>query len=283
MPLREVEEPSGRETRLVVLVVVVALAVLLLLARFRFPSADLTVVVPAPGPLAGLAARATFDEMASAMAGLADRVEPSIAVLDIEPVPPLEHAAAGRGAAPVSPRGAPRSPAVSPTPTPPPPMPRRPHVVAALRIRSDLVVAYVGAGMRVATKEGEPAAEVIALSADPAIVILRAFAPAVSIAATVEGFAGFSYAGVVDVTPGGPTVQPTFVGRADRVEVVGWSRSLISLGRSDIPAGTFVFSIDGRLIGLAIRSGDSVSLVPASALIAAVADVPPKVAGPPTP
>jgi hypothetical protein len=42
-------------------------AVLVLLARFRFPASELTAMAPAPGPLAGLAARATFDEMTSSL------------------------------------------------------------------------------------------------------------------------------------------------------------------------------------------------------------------------
>ncbi|HVB38288.1 MAG TPA: hypothetical protein VND92_07105, partial [Vicinamibacterales bacterium] len=62
-----------RETRLLLLTIGVSVAALLLLARFRFP-AQAPIVNPAPPPLERLAARATYDELATIMAQVQARV-----------------------------------------------------------------------------------------------------------------------------------------------------------------------------------------------------------------
>ena len=129
------EERSGRETRLLVLVVVVALAVLVLLARFRFPASELTAMTPAPGPLAGLAARATFDEMTSSLTDLLARVAPAITVVPLEKTAePLKNGGGdkGRGA-----KAGTDTPAAFAAPA---------RLTPALRLRPDLALVHVPAG-----------------------------------------------------------------------------------------------------------------------------------------
>ena len=71
---------SRRETRLLLATLAVSVAMLLLLARYRFPDepGSHQSVEPAPAPLERLAARATFDELASIMADLERRILPSL-------------------------------------------------------------------------------------------------------------------------------------------------------------------------------------------------------------
>jgi hypothetical protein len=121
-----IDERTGRETRLLVLVVIIALGVLVVLARFRFPGSDIGSMSPSPGPLAGLAARATFDDMAETIAGLLKRVSPSIVIVRLEPIEVPAPPARGSAAAP---RQAP----------PPAPLPE-PRLQPALRVRSDLAL-----------------------------------------------------------------------------------------------------------------------------------------------
>lgn len=270
MALPEMDRPSGRETRLVLLVVVVSLGVLMLLARFRFPAADLTPVTPAAGPLAGLAARATFDEMASAMASLSSRLEGSVLVIPIAAVPaPAGHAQA-------SSRGTRANP---PTPSPLAVSPPT-GFVAAVRVRSDLAVAYMPPSMEPATRPGASGSpETIAPFPDRAIVLVRVENSPDSLVVLADSFAGFAYVGAVDVTASGPTVQPVFIGRADRLDSEGWIRPPRSLGRAGLTPGTFVFTLDGRLVGLVTRADDGVLVVPAVALAAVAADLPPKASG----
>src|SRR6185503_13668043 len=80
------QERQGRETRLLVLVVVVSIAVLLLLARLRFPAAELVATAPPPGPLAGLAKQAAFDDLAQTMSALVGRVSQRVLIVELEDV-----------------------------------------------------------------------------------------------------------------------------------------------------------------------------------------------------
>ena len=71
-----------RETRLLLATIAVSAGMLLLLARFRFPDeASRQTTESAPAPLERLAARATYDELASVMADLERRISPSLFAL----------------------------------------------------------------------------------------------------------------------------------------------------------------------------------------------------------
>ncbi|MDA1307040.1 MAG: hypothetical protein O2917_07245 [Acidobacteria bacterium] len=126
---------SGRETRLLLLVIVVAVAMLLVLAQFRYPVEDRAATVPIAGPIERLAARATFEELSLIMADLTARVQDDLAVITIE----------RRPAAPTTTR---RGSA------PPEPTPSDRRLVTALRVDSDLGVAYLPEGFVVVETPG---------------------------------------------------------------------------------------------------------------------------------
>lgn len=253
------EERPGRETRLVVLVVAVSVAVLMLLARFRFPPANLTTVASTPGPLAGLAARATFDDMAGTLAALMTKISPGLAVVALEPLPP-------------EPPAPTKSSAKTPVPPPAPAAAPAPLIfAAAVRVRPDLGVVAMPAGMQLAS---EPAVvggpELVALETARGVASLRLPPPADATPAApdvVDRFTGFAYVAVVTATPNGPTLRPAFIGRVDFSHDVAWGAPIVQIGReSGVPAGALIYALDSRFIGLAIERPAGISIVPAPLL-----------------
>lgn len=267
MPANGPEPTSGRETRLLVLVVLVSLAVLLLLARFRFPQANLATVNPSPGPLAGMAARATFEEMSATLSGVLARVAPTVEVVRIEPLP--AGAATNGARAPGRPSGpgpvglTPSAGVVSP------------RFGAALRLRADLALLHVPAGWRpVALRDQANPIEVLFSDADREIAVVRlpTSAASVNLPASASGVGGFLYVAVIQATRSGPTIHPAFLGRTDTETDARWSAPLLVVGGSvSVPIGSLVYAIDGRVIGLASRHEAGVAIVPAAALDEAVA------------
>lgn len=259
------EERSGRETRLLVLVVVVALAVLVLLARFRFPASDLTAIAPAPGPLAGLAARATFDEMTSSLTELLARVAPAITIVPLERTPetPTNDDDKLRGA-----KNATDAPAGA--------LQALVRLTPALRLRPDLALVHVPPGMQIAASTAGQLATVASDAArEVTLVRFAAAVPAASLVASFDGFTGFSYVGVVEGAPGGPNVRPLFIGRTDPWPAnTLWTKPPLLVGaRAGIEPGAVVFSIDGRLLGMAFPSPDGVAVVTPASLEAAVTEL----------
>jgi hypothetical protein len=261
MAAEELQDRSRRETRLLVLVVVVSLAVLLLLARFRFPSASITTAVaPTPGPLAGLAARAAFDDMAATIGTLLTRVAPSLLVVQCEAGP-----AGAATEAPTRSRQGRAAKAAEP------PLP--PQFAIALRVRADLALVHVPAGYTPTAFAGiaEP---ITVVASDPVreIALVRT-APGREFLDSwpVAAFPGFGFVGAVDAMPGGPTIQPVFVGRADLAPDDHWPAPVLTLGSQPaLRVGTWLFSMDGRFVGLVTRHGDTAAVVPREALVAVV-------------
>lgn len=279
MAPKQTEPQTGRETRFLVLVVGVAVIVLLLLAQWQFPASSLSGVSPSTAPLAGLAARATFDEMASTMADVVGRVSTMAVVVPLERTPVVDEAegnaaTSGRGAVPAVP--APRDEGE----------PEEAQEVAssvepaawalALRVRRDVAVVHVPEGYSVLTTADLPV-ETVVVDGDREVTFLRVAisnAEPDTLSASIRTFPSFSYVAVVGATPVGPTVQPAFFGRADTVSDPRWSHALVPA--SAIPglvAGAFVFSLDSRLIGLAIQGESGPMIVPAPALEALVQSV----------
>ena len=266
------DERTGRETRLLVLVVIIALGVLVLLARFRFPAADMSLVSTTAGPLAGLAARATFDDMAATIVGLLNRVSPSIIVVRLEAI---ELPPPARSGGPASSRsgGTPASRQAAP----PAPVPE-PRLQPALRVRADLALVLVPPGMRPVPAPGLVGpVEIVVHDATREIALVRIVTgpeTSVSTPSGIDGFTGLSYAGLVEATMGGATMRPVFIGRVDPSPDNRWPRPLFSIGRSpDLGNGTFLFAIDGRLIGMVVGHGDGVAIVPRVAIEAVVVEL----------
>jgi len=252
-----------RETRLLLLVVVVAIGVLVLLARFRFPPDGLSPPSPGQGGLAGLAARAPFEDMAGVLTSLLNRLSPSSLVVQLESVPvadpPAPTAATPAAPAPVAPGFVASS---------------RP--VAAMRMRADLALVYTDPGTRPSlSREGVGSAELVATDPSRAISLLRvASFDAGGPAGTQDSFGGFTYVAVIEAMPGGMTVRPRFIGRVDPVADARWSRPLLSIGEpNDLPVGAWLFTIDGRLLGLVVAHGGGAAIAPPSALDALVTEL----------
>lgn len=253
------DERSGRETRLLVLVIVVAVAVLFVLARLRFPASDLSAVTPAPGPLERLAARATFDDLSSAIADLVDRLGPSVVIVRVE-----------SAATPV------RTPPAAGEPAAPPPPPAS-RLVAAVRIAPDLAMVHVPAGMHVsAVLPPAAAAEVVATDAARQLALLRV-AESDSSGGTplaFVDFTGFTYVAAVEAAAGGLTARPVFVGRVDALSDDRWTAPpLVVGGAPELPVGALVFALDGRFIGLTELHDAALTIVPYDALTAAAVDL----------
>jgi hypothetical protein len=252
MPRETVEYGKRRETRLLVLVVVVSLAVLLLLARFRFPASDIAVVAPTPGPLAGLAARAAFDDMSGTVRNLLGQISPFLMSIVLEANPTSDRArgrnAAGQGAAPER------------------------QLVAALLVRRDIALVPVPAGFRPVAGPGVAEAVVVA-ALDPTreIALLEVDAAPGWSELRVAGADGLQYVGAFSATPGGISVQPLFLGRVDLQPDERWHAPVLLLGSVvPPPPGLFLFSIDGRWLGLTARHVSGTALIQASTIEEAV-------------
>ncbi len=252
MATNGLQERSGRETRLLVLIVIVSLGVLLLLARFRFPAATLNVAPAVPSPLSNLASRAAFRDLSDAIVTAYDTLSPRLAVVRLEEA--VKPPARGRGAAT-------------------PPAPRASRLAPALRVKPDLALVYVPAGFNVVRVAGVPAQQV-AGSETREITLVRV--PAVEdsgLDEVTEGFVGFSFVIQVTATEGGPSVQPIFIGRTGAREDSRWPSGVVAIDHATVPAGSFLFTLEGRLLGLVIRDEATAAIVPPSVIDDVVAEL----------
>jgi hypothetical protein len=256
-------ERSGRESRLLILVVGVSLAVLFALARFRYPASDVAAVTPNAAPLAGLAARASFDDMAGTLSDVLARVSGAVAVVELAPIPAQPSAADGRGR-----RGA--------APPATPGLPSR--WTPALRVGSDRAIAYVPDGWKpVSGLDLDGPVELVASDARTQTALVRV--PSTlsfpdGFAGALKGFVGRAYVAAVGAAPGGLSVDPVFIGRIDAVSEAEWPQPLLRVsGHADLRSGELLFGVNGRLIGLVTSSMDTTWIVPPETLEALVAQL----------
>jgi hypothetical protein len=260
MPTNGTEERSGREIRLLALVIVIAVAGLLVLARVRFPTADIVAVSPTPSALERLAVKAPFQELASAVADAAERVGGLVLVVEFDRTP--EKAA----------RRSPPSTGSAP--------PRR--LFPGLRVRSDLVLAYAPAGWHPTAVGGVPALS-LAVDARREIALVgadsrtgeHALPPGdvVDFATAMPALAS-GYALAVEGAAGGPATRPFFVSRTDPVTEDRWISPLLRIGGdAQVGPGAFLFTIDGRLIGLTVPQENGIAIVTAATLGRVIADL----------
>jgi S1-C subfamily serine protease len=227
-----------REGRLLALIVVVSVGVLAVLAQFRFPAPARVEVVPPPAPLERLAARATFEELASIVASLERRTRPILLVLRVAP---------GNGGAP--------------------------RFVPALRVAPDLALVRLLPGDRpeaIVDSEGTPV--LLGLDALQRLAAVRIPAPAGAVP-VIEGAildGGPRYVAVAEGSPAGAVIRPLFLGRSATFADPKWERPLSLLGAT-LPAqeGALVISLQGRLLGMTIVEQGVPALVPHEVLLAA--------------
>ena len=90
----------------------------------------------------------------------------------------------------------------------------------------------------------------------------------------LEGFPGFSYVAVVEAAMGGATGRPMFIGRLDTSVDDRWHPSPMLIGGApEAPAGSLLFAIDGRLIGMVLPQFGSLAVVPPAALNSVVTEL----------
>ena len=227
-----------REGRLLALIAAVSVVVLAVLAQFRFPDPERVEVVPPPAPLERLAARATFDELASIVANLERRAGPILLVLRVAP---------GNGGTP--------------------------RFVPALRVGPDLAIVRLGPGDRPEAIVGAEGAPTL-LGLDPLqrLAAVRVPAPSATVpafeSATLEG--GPRYVVVAEGSPAGAVVRPLFLGRSAAFADPKWEAPLALLGAA-LPAqdGALVLSLEGRLLGMTIVEQGVPALVPPELLLSA--------------
>lgn len=241
------DSSTGRETRLLLLVIVVAIAALLVLARFRYPAPERAAAAPAVGPIERLAARATFEELALIMADLSARIQPSLTVVTIETIPPPT---TGRRQAAA------------------PPVQRR--RVAAWRVAEDLALVHMPDGFQV---DADTGVLLVAADDERSLALLRVAAQPYTGAGThAQTLGGPGYVAVFEGARGGPAVRPQFLGRVDTFDDPRWSESLLSIGGEPrMTPGAFLYTLDGRLLGMTIDDGAGVAIVRARALLEVVA------------
>lgn len=229
-----------RETRLLLTVITLSVVVLMVLARFRFPEEP---AVPGAGPaqlpLERLAARATYDELATIIAELGRRVTPSVTVLSVD--------ADGEQ-----------------------------RFVPAIRARADLLLAHVKGHHRILALVGTDApVDVVAYDAQRELVLLRVPPlPAAVVSLDSSAFAGARprYVAAVEGTPVGPAVRPLFLGRADRMPDDRYTEGLLVLGGVLVASpGSLIFALDGSFVGLCVIDEGYAAGVSGQSLIAAVA------------
>jgi hypothetical protein len=230
----------SRETRLLLVVIILSVGVLVVLSRFRFPDepdgAPRTGATPLP--LERLAARATYDELASIVADLGRRVTPAVSVIR------AETAQGGR-------------------------------FIPAVRLRPDILLAHVAADSRLLSfVDLQAAIDVAAYDEARRLVLLRVPPDAARVARignTPPGSLAPRYVASMEGTRAGPALRPLFLGRADAIPDPRYEGGLFVLGGVlQASPGALIFSLDGSFVGLCLIEGGDAAGVPARALDNAV-------------
>ncbi|HUF23783.1 MAG TPA: hypothetical protein VMN81_06620 [Vicinamibacterales bacterium] len=237
-----------RETRLLLIIITLSVVVLVVLSRFRFPDDEpaSTTAGATPLPLERLAARATYDELATIISELGRRVTPSVSVLRIE--------AAGEQ-----------------------------RFVPAIRVRPDLLLAHVAGSSRILAIVGQNIPVDIAAYDDRRELVLVRVPSDPSAVVTLETGAQSAarprYVAAMEGTPGGPALRPLFLGRTDRVPDDRYGEGLLVLGGVLVASpGSLIFGLDGSFVGICVIEDGYAAGVTGPSLAAAVAGM----AGPPS-
>jgi S1-C subfamily serine protease len=233
--MAEPDRGQRRETRLLLATIGLSIGMLLLLARFRFPEESTRGTAdPAAAPLERLAARATFEELASSMADLERRIANRVEVLRIQP----ERAGGG--------------------------------FVPAPRLTEDRVVVLLGATEQIVAGTSADVPLVVGRDGlrDLAVVAVPSRADGVVTLRTGPPRPGPRYIAVAEATGQGVAIRPVYVGRTDVIQDPRLNTSLLSVValQQTVPRGAAIFALDGAFIGLASDSGSGATIVPAETL-----------------
>lgn len=235
----------GRETRLLLGTIVVSVAVLVLLAQFRFPDEMVREDGEAPAaPLERLAARATFDELATIMADLERRLASRLAIVRIQPE---------RMSGPLA---------------------------VALRMTPDRAVLLLGPGESLAL-EPDPVHPLIGRDAtrDLAVIAMPEVADGAVTPRTGASRLGPRYIAAVEASAQGPVIRPVYLARTDTSQDSRMNNPLLQVAVPDqsLPRGAALFTLSGTFIGVVSEGGVEATVIPAESLIAAALSVEPGV------
>ncbi len=238
----------GRETGQLLLILVVSAAVLVLLARLRFPGGP---EPPAPStlPLERLAARATYEELATIVAELDLRLGPALIGLRVQ-----------------------RSRPEGVDPSAAEDRLDRSLAVPAVRFRPGLAMALLAEDERVrgVAGDGKTAVTVVGRDAVSGLTVLKVGpgeGPGPAVVVRPASLSAPRYALVADATFAGATLWPAFIGRIDATTVPGWDPPLLLLGGTrGIRPGAFLFSLDGGFAGVTLAWRGEPVLVPPDAM-----------------
>jgi S1-C subfamily serine protease len=205
-----------------------AVAALWLLARIRFPERPVTPN-PVPSVLSQLASVPKYDDLSAEIARLQARLQPSLVALDL------------------------RSPAGVPGPSP---------RTAAIRLRDDVAVTWVPSGSSRGQWNDVP---IVARDAASGLAVIRvpnslSSAPPVPWAPRQPQQP--RYFAATDVSPEGVSLRPAFVGSLDPIESPLWSEPVWAVPeRTDLAAGSFLFTNGAELAGLVINYRGGLAIV----------------------
>lgn len=226
----------SRETRRLLTTGLLAVAALWLLARIRFEE-RLVTPNPVPAVFGQLAFGTSYDDLAEATARVRTRLEPSILAV----TPSGTAGAAGTAAG-----------------------------LAALRFRGDLAVALQTPG---AWADRAEDARVVVHDPTTALTVVRVagWAPdSVPAPWTPRRAQQPRYLLATDVSPGGVSLRPVFVGAFDEVDSPLWAGPIwfTPLGSGLVP-GSFVFTVNSELVGLVVKQDSGIAIVPGPTILAA--------------
>ena len=253
----------SRETRLLVVTMALSLGVLLMLARFRFPAQPLALPVQ---PLQQLAARAAFDDLSASVTRATARVRPLLIVIARAPAREIARS--------VSIDDVLRHDSAEPTT----------DYLMALRFRRDLALVLSGGGPLTLRAADARSIEVRGHDALKGLTVLRVPPPRDEDdwqPPSVTQANGPQYLLAAEAVAGGAAaMRPLFGGQPGRVDSPHWTGPLLALGQQvQASSGSFVFALDGSLVGGVVRAGDTMAIVPSELLLSAaarVADTPPR-------
>jgi hypothetical protein len=225
----------SRETRLLLTAGLMAVAALWLLARIRFPERPVTPN-PVPSVLSQLASYAKYDDLAGEIAQLQARLQPSILALDVP---------SAVGSLQTSPR------------------------TAAIRLRDDLAVTLVPPG---SSRERWNDAPIVARDAASGLAVVRVRIPVSAsppVPWTPRQPQQPRYFVASDVSPERVSLRPAFVGSLDPIDSPLWSEQMWAVPeRTELAAGSFLFTNNAELAGLVITYGRGLAIVPGGTVLA---------------
>lgn len=248
----------SREMRLLILTIVVSGGVLLLLARLRFPEAPPAADV-AVEPLQQLAARASFEELATRVARLEAAVAPNLLVLRLAPdgeAAPVRFADLTARLTAVA--GDTRH-------------------VPALRLDASTALAIIPPPLAIAglVTPTDPTATVSITARDALRHVARLRVPGSRARSLpvrpLSALQTPTYVVAVEGTRAGVTVRPVFLGRSDRFGSARWTSPLLPIGGVPITPGALVFTLEGEFLGCVVVEEGILAVAGASDVLDAAA------------